>query len=118
MTEAQIEAIARTVHEALRGWISAHGQPALPPWSRAAKWMKESTRESVRFAIENPDAPHSHQHDQWMAQKERDGWVHGPVKDADAKTHPMMIPYEDLPDFEKRKDVLVRAIAIGMSEKL
>ena len=53
-----------------------------------------------------------------MAQKERDGWVHGPVKDADAKTHPMMIPYEDLPDFEKRKDVLVRAIAIGMSEKL
>ena len=31
-------------------------------------------------------------------------------KDAKKKTHPMMMPYGDLPEFERRKDALVNAV--------
>ena len=118
MNNEKLDAIARAAHEAIRGWVTAHGQKATPPWSRAAKWMRDSTRESILFAIENPEAPHSAQHDQWMEQKFRDGWVFGETKDASAKTHPMLIPYEDLPEFERRKDALMRAIALSLSEEI
>lgn len=115
MDEKQLTAIARTVHEAMRGWVMAHGQKPTPPWLRAEKWMRESTKESVSFAINNPNAPHSAQHDQWMEQKKRDGWVYGQVKDADAKTHPMLVAYDDLPEFEKKKDAIVKALALSLS---
>ncbi len=111
----RLTAICRTVHEAVRAWSAAHGQEGIPHWNKAPAWMRESTRESVEFTLNNPDAPHSSQHDQWMAQKQRDGWVHGPVKDADEKTHPMLVPYEALPDMEKRKDALFKAIVQALA---
>lgn len=109
-------AIARTVHEALRAWAAANGQPLMPAWAKAPRWMKESTLESVRFAHAHPDAPDSAQHEQWMAQKVREGWVHGERKDPDARTHPMLVPFEALPDMERRKDALVRAIVAALTD--
>ncbi|MCI4645150.1 MAG: RyR domain-containing protein [Hyphomonadaceae bacterium] len=108
-------AIARTVHEAIRAWAAAHGQPAMPHWRQAPRWMKESTLESVDFVLNNPGANDGHQHDQWMDQKKRDGWVYGPNKDADKKTHPMMVPFADLPDMEKRKDALLKAVVLALA---
>lgn len=108
--------ICRVVHEALRAWALAHGADAPPPWSRAPKWMKISTADSVRFVEENPDADASAQHDQWMAQRLSDGWKHGAVKSAEAKTHPMLVPYKNLPEFEKRKDDIVNALVRALGE--
>jgi hypothetical protein len=36
--------------------------------------------------------------------------VYGEVKDAVAKTHPCMVPYDDLPEFQRKKDALFLAI--------
>ena len=91
---AHLDAVARTVHEALRGWAAAHGQHDIPAWDEAPDWMHASTRESVRHALEHHAPNGRTQHDQWLAQKVRDGWVHGPVKDAAAKTHPLMVLHE------------------------
>jgi len=110
----RIEAVARVVHEAIRAWQAAHGQTAVPHWRQAPSWMKVSTRESVQFTLDNPDAPSSAQHDQWMAQKEAAGWTFGEVKDERKKTHPMLKPYGALPDMEKRKDALFKAIVSAL----
>ena len=104
------ERIAQVMHEAMRAWQKANGQAPAPPWSRAPKWMKESSTASVAWRIANPRASASAQHDQWLAQKKADGWKFGRVKDAKKKTHPMMVPYRDLPEFERRKDALVNAV--------
>ena len=97
-------------HEAMRAWQKANGQAPAPPWSRAPTWMKVSSVASVSWRINNPNAPTSAQHDQWIAEKKTDGWRFGKMKDANKKTHPMMIPYRSLPLFERRKDALVNAV--------
>ncbi|MEO0981206.1 MAG: RyR domain-containing protein [Pseudomonadota bacterium] len=118
MSEPDITAISRVVHDAIRAWSVANGQPLLPEWDEAPDWMRDSTAESVEFTIANPSAPPSAQHDQWMRQKERDGWRHGAEKDPEAKTHPMMVPYEELPTMERRKDALLKAVVIALSEPI
>jgi len=44
------------------------------------------------------------EHDRWMAEKLRAGWVYAPVRDNVRLHHPLLIPYEDLPEREKEKD--------------
>ncbi len=108
--DTRIAAMARVVHEAVRAWQAANGEKPAPAWAKAPKWMRDSSIESIRFTLDNPDAPDSAQHDQWMQQKRASGWVHGPVKDENRKTHPMLVPYDELPDSERRKDALFRAV--------
>lgn len=112
---AELEAVARTVHEALRGWAEAHGQTDIPAWRDAADWMKVSTRESVRNVLEGKATDGRAQHDQWAQQKIRDGWQWGPIKDAGKKTHPLLVDWNDLPDWERRKDLLINAIVAALA---
>lgn len=43
-------------------------------------------------------------HEVWAAQRMKDGWTHGPQRDDQAKKHPCLIPYADLPESEKEYD--------------
>lgn len=45
-------------------------------------------------------------HRAWLAEKERTGWCYGPIKDEQAKTHPCMVAFADLPAEQQLKDVL------------
>lgn len=79
--------------------------------------MHVSTRDSVRHALGHPGADGKAQHDQWLRQKEADGWRYGPVKDAGAKTHPLMVEWDKLPDVERRKDALLQAVVGALSSQ-
>lgn len=43
-------------------------------------------------------------HDTWAARRLADGWVWGPKRDDDAKTHPSLVPYAELSESEKEYD--------------
>jgi len=43
-------------------------------------------------------------HDVWAATRIAEGWVYGPKRDDDAKEHPCLVPYADLPESEKVYD--------------
>lgn len=43
-------------------------------------------------------------HEVWSQNRINDGWTYGPVRDDDRKTHPCLVPYEDLPESEKAYD--------------
>lgn len=43
-------------------------------------------------------------HEVWSQNRMKDGWTYGPVRDDEKKTHPCLVPYEDLPEGEKDYD--------------
>lgn len=43
-------------------------------------------------------------HEVWAQNRIKDGWRYGPVRDDVKKTHPCLIPYEDLSENEKDYD--------------
>ena len=49
-------------------------------------------------------------HDLWAVQRIKDGWTLGAQRDDQAKKHPCLVPYADLPDSEKEYD---RQAAMG-----
>lgn len=104
------EAVAQTVHEAIRAWGAAHGQTDIPCWDEAPEWMHKSTRESVLHVLKNRGMDGRTQHHLWMEEKVRDGWRYGPSKSEETKTHPLLVPFDELPEVEKKKDELVIAI--------
>ena len=43
-------------------------------------------------------------HDHWARQRIEAGWVYGPQRDDARKTHPDLVPYEEIPESEKEYD--------------
>ena len=43
-------------------------------------------------------------HEVWSAGRIRDGWTYGEVRDDAARTHPCLIPYEELTEEERAYD--------------
>lgn len=106
--------IASVCHEVNRAVCEAAGDHSQKPWAEAAQWQRDSANKGVNFAIDNPGAAASAQHDAWMADKIADGWVYGPVKDAAAKTHPCLVPYHQLPFEQRVKDHTFRAVVAAL----
>ena len=49
-------------------------------------------------------------HEVWASSRIAQGWTWGPVRSDAFKTHPSLVPYEDLPEEEKQYD---RDTAVG-----
>ena len=105
-----INQVAMICHEANRAYCDSIGDHSQKPWGDAEQWQRDSAMSGVEFAVKNPNAPASSQHDAWLADKKQDGWVCGNVKDPINKTHPCIVPYSDLPPEQRLKDHLFRAI--------
>jgi hypothetical protein len=43
-------------------------------------------------------------HEVWAMQRIKDGWTHGSQRDDSRKTHPSLVPYDQLPEGEKEYD--------------
>jgi hypothetical protein len=114
MMDTALEPIAQVVHAAIRAWARANDQNEIPVWQEAPAWMKESTFTSVRFVIDNPSAGPGAQHEQWMVSRKAQGWVYAAERDDDQKHHPMLVPFEQLPAIEQKKDHLVGAIVLAL----
>lgn len=106
----KIKDLASIVHEANAAYCRSVGDFSQPTWANAPRNIQSSAVDNVMFISKNPELPPSASHENWLAFKEADGWVHGYTKDADNKTHPCMVPYEELPDSQKIKDALFHAI--------
>lgn len=108
------EQIARVAHEANRAYCTAIGDPSQVAWDDAPDWQRESAIKGVQAERDGSAKTPEEQHQSWLDEKARTGWTYGPVKDAEAKTHPCFVPYHELPAEQQRKDELFRAVVVAL----
>ena len=102
--------IARVAHEVNRAYCEAMGDMSQKPWKGAPDWQRESAINGVEFHRANPEASASASHISWVREKLNAGWVYGDVKNEKAKTHPCIVPFDDLPVEQQAKDFIFRAV--------
>lgn len=110
-----LDRIARIAHEINRAYCASLGDASQPAWEDAPEWQRQSAIAGVMMHQGNPDATPEDSHVSWLAQKEADGWKYGPAKDSEKKEHPCFMPYAELPQEQKAKDFLFRAVVHLMS---
>jgi hypothetical protein len=104
--------IARIVHEANRAYCQTLGDGSQCCWDDAPEWQRTSAVLGIEAVRDGTAGTAEEQHESWLDEKRRTGWTYGSVKDPDAKTHPCMVPYAELPVEQQFKDHLFRAIVL------
>lgn len=66
----------------------------------------ESLLQGVKFGLQNLDMTPEQNHENWCRCKTEQGWVYGEVKDFEKKTHPDLVPFDELPKIEADKDIM------------
>ncbi len=104
--------IARICHEANRALQVALNDPAIPvcqEWDHEDDGVRDSAIKGVVFHLGQEVTPRE-SHESWMRAKMEDGWVYGERKNLEAKSHPCLVPYDDLKPQDRVKDELFSSI--------
>jgi hypothetical protein len=109
--------IARVAHQVNREYCKALGDMSQVPWERAPQWQRDSAIMGVKLHADNPKAGPETSHKSWMAQKAAEGWVYGLEKNPVLKTHPCMLPFDQLPVEQQAKDFIFRAIVHALNRQ-
>lgn len=115
LNELMIQQIAKTAHSVNATYCASLGDLSQMPWDEAPDNIQASAVDGVRAIMEGRVTSPEQSHYNWRAFKEADGWVYGPTKDLEAKTHPNLIEggYDALPESEKTKDALYFAVVLS-----
>lgn len=108
--------IASVCHEANRAYCVSTGDFSQLPWTDAPDWQRKSAILGVTGILDGRITRPEQSHESWLAEKQRDGWKYGPVKNVDAKEHPCFVPYADLPAGQQKKDALFFAVVTALKD--
>jgi hypothetical protein len=111
-----IEQVARIAHETNKAFCDSIGDTSQKHWDDAEQWQRDSAIKGVQYALDNPNSPASAQHDSWCTDKWANGWSYAVVKDPINKTHPCLVPYNQLPVEQRLKDHLFKAVVKAFSD--
>ena len=106
---ASMEQVAEVAHEVNRAYCQALGDATQPRWNDAPEWQRASARMGVDLHEMGDFGPEA-SHISWMNQKLEDGWKYGPVKNPEAKEHPCIVPFDQLPLEQQAKDHIFRGV--------
>lgn len=110
MTLAERKAIF--VYEAARLQAIAVDAPVIPePWfERDEKFRTQMIPVVSMMCGPNRKTSPEELHDDWVRTYQVMGWKYGPIRDVTAKTHPDMVPYDELEPRERDKDAVFVAL--------
>lgn len=96
------------IYEGARLHAASINAPIVPePWShRDEEFRAQFLDITERMMGEDRYADAEEAHDSWWQAYVDLGWVYGPERDVDAKTHPDMVPFNQLGWRERIKDAV------------
>jgi hypothetical protein len=112
VTDSLLERRAEFVYEGARLQARAMDAPVVPePWSEREAPFRAQFLDVIEMMC-GPDRKSSPEelHDDWVRAYEDMGWRYGPVRDKEAKTHPDMVPFNELGFREQIKDAVFVAL--------
>ena len=110
--------IAKVCHAANKIICELNDDFSRKDWNDSEKWQTDSSILGVEYIINNPNPSDSILHDSWSNERIAAGWKYGPIKDANLKTHPCLVPFESLPKFQQAKDALFAGICKSLIKYL
>jgi hypothetical protein len=104
-------AAARAAHEAIRTLQIENKEPNVAsPWETVGQDIKDSCFIGIERVIENLEVTNEELHDSWIETKKSQGWRYGRERSEEDKLHPCMVPYRELPQFQRLKDAMFRNV--------
>ncbi len=108
--------VARVAYEANRALQQVLGEKQVSPvWEQASDEQRTSTREGIQRVLDGAGAEQLHE--AWCQSKLDRGWQYGHVKDEQARTHPCLVTYDQLPAGQRAKDHLIRAVVTTLTQQ-
>lgn len=100
------------VYEAARLQAWAVDAPVVPePWNQRDEAFRSQFLDVVAMMCgPNRKSWPEELHDDWVRAYEAMGWKYGPTRDVEAKTHPDMVPFDQLEQREQEKDAVFLAL--------
>ena len=105
-----INKIAELCHMVNKAYCVSIGDTSQVNWDSAPDWQKQSAINGVKFHVENDNTTPADSHISWLKEKEEAGWKYGEKKNMEKKEHPCFVFYDDLPQEQKAKDYIFKAI--------
>jgi len=104
------------VYEAARLEAEVSGRPIVPEhWDdRDLEFKKQFIDVVSRQCSDDKFSSAEAAHDSWWAEYARMGWRYGPERNTEEKTHPDMVPFNELQKSERDKDeIFLRLCAVA-----
>lgn len=98
--------IAAIAHEQNRIYCLSLDDDSQDHWEEAEDWQRQSAENGVAAIADGTIKTAQDSHKNWLAEKEKDGWMYAETKSAAAKLHPCIMPFSDLPKDQQFKDQL------------
>lgn len=110
----EMSEIAIICHEVNKAYCEAFGDFSQKHWKDAELWQKQSALTQVEAHLDGKFNPED-SHNSWCKEKFAAGWVYGPVKDGEKKTHPDLVEYSKLSPVARGKDYIFNALVTQLS---
>jgi hypothetical protein len=106
MRLGQLEKVARYIYEAARLEAIWSKRAIIPePWEKRDEAFRNQFVHVVEKYLKAEKLPTPKEaHESWMREYVKMGWKYGKVRNPALKTHPDLVPYDELPQDEKDKD--------------
>lgn len=108
--------IARVAHSLNRVICEFNGDFSQVDFDEADAGIQASILTGVKSVLANPEVTPEELHDLWCDFKIKEGWTYGVEKDATKLTHPCLVPYDMLPEHDRLKDAIFRAIILTLKD--